>query len=102
VAGERDGGGAAVDERERNRGHTYVFVSHDRGVVLIEFADLPKSEYGWAGMESTLKAVVESLGGSRVRIGAKILAVGFSCPSPLMSCDLEMTCVISKTGEANS
>lgn len=47
-------------------------------VVLSEFADLPKSEYRWAGMESTLKAVVESLD---VTNWAKILAVGFSCPS---------------------
>jgi hypothetical protein len=37
-----------------------VFVSHCRGVVLIEIR-WSESEYGWAGMESTLKAVVESL-----------------------------------------
>ena len=43
-----------------SRIHTYVFVSHDRGVGLIEFAGR-ESEYGWAGMESTLKSVVESL-----------------------------------------
>jgi hypothetical protein len=56
-----------------------VFVSHDRGVGLIEFAGR-ESEYGWAGMESTLKSVVESLRWARFKFW-----VGFSCPSPLVT-----------------
>jgi len=62
-----------------SRIHTYVFVSHDRGVGLIEFAGR-ESEYGWAGMESTLKSVVESLRWARFKFW-----VGFSCPSPLVT-----------------
>ena len=77
-------------------GHTYVFVSHDRGVVLIEFAGLPESEYGWAGMESTLKAVVESL-----RRRARIVCwVGFLALHP-SSCDSGGNCAQLNEGRKN-